>query len=86
MTRRIFEATAPDGEIVRRTSETKVYSHAVVRWLDAYTAYNGTSYDAGWMLRAVEWCSRRDLAEKKITFYRNRGKRAEILEAREVTK
>jgi hypothetical protein len=79
--RRIFEATAPDGTIVRRTSDSKVYSHAVVHWAKAYPG-NPTfpAREAGWELDRVQWCSRLDLAQKAAA----RWGKAVVLEAREL--
>jgi len=48
-----FAATAPDGIIFKRTSETHSYSHAVI-----------AKFRAGW--KAVHWCGSRDLARKAV--------------------
>jgi hypothetical protein len=82
--RRIFEATHPDGSTIRRSSDTMVYSHAVVFWRDAWK-YQDTVVPAQWS--KPQWQSRRDLAEKIANSERRAGRsRVEILDVREVTK
>lgn len=85
--RRVFEATRPDGQTIRRTSEHHVYSHAVAIWREARPAENGfRALPAQWL--SAEWASRRALAEKNAARYNRQPERyrAVVLEAREVTK
>lgn len=85
--RRVFEATRSDGVVVRRTSDRKVYSHCVAIWVAEHQQVWGDHRitPAQWI--NPQWCGRRDLAEKTARYYNNQpGHRAEVLEAREVSK
>jgi hypothetical protein len=71
-TTRYFQATRADGTIVKRTSTSRVYSHAVVIECtvvpDASRRYRpeGGTY---WL--KPEWASRLDLAQKNAARYNN---------------
>ena len=91
--RRVFEAMRSDGTIVKRSTDRgRTYTHCVVTWHEAKperTGPNGRIWPpslAGWG-RNSEWRSRLDLAQALARSYdRMPGVRAEILEAREVSK
>ena len=95
--RRVFEATASDGTVFKRTTDrNRTYTHCVIVWCAATPEVIGKFHTwparpAGWA-RSGEWASRLDLAEKNARSWNTRADsrgqpyRATILEAREVTK
>lgn len=89
--RRVFEATASDGTVFKRSSDTRVYTHCVATWRDGRVVVDRSGYvlrppqPAGWD-RQTQWASRLDLAQKAAGREKANGLRVEILEAREVTK
>lgn len=63
--RRVFTATMPDGVVIKRTSESRVYQFVVVgRCLDAtlYREAGETRYADAYGV--IGWCSRGDLAQR----------------------
>jgi hypothetical protein len=93
--RRVFEATASDGTVFKRTTDrNRTYTHCVIVWCAATPEIVGKFHTwpakpAGWA-RSGEWASRLDLAEKNARSWNARADshgqpyRATILEAHEI--
>jgi hypothetical protein len=69
---RKYTATAPDGTVFKRSTNSRTYSHCVVLRLPAYPG------DARWAARPErwsrpEWRRTSQLAEQLAATYRNKG-------------
>lgn len=85
MTKRTVEATLPDGTVVTRTSEQRIYTHVAIAWDQEQNGENGWHRDAGWVV--LGFAGSEALAQKTAAKYPNNGwTQRQVIECHEVEK